>query len=141
MAERSRELEQVLRASLDAMARGDMDEVARHTSRDECVISIGTDAREWAEGYEEIMGLVRGSGPQDELGVRASIDEVKAFTEGTVGWAASRGSFEIEGTRVPVRVTAVLHQEDGQWRAVQSHASIGVPNEQMTDPMFQTADG
>jgi len=43
----------------------------------------------------------------------------------------------MDGRRVPVRLTAVLHQEDGDWKAVQSHASIGVPNEQMLDPMFQ----
>jgi hypothetical protein len=45
--------------------------------------------------------------------------------------------FEMEGRRVPVRLTAVLHQEEGDWKAVQIHASIGVPNEQMLDPMFQ----
>lgn len=38
----------------------------------------------------------------------------------------------------PVRLTAVLYQEDGDWKLVQSHhASIGVPNEQMLRPMFQ----
>jgi hypothetical protein len=31
----------------------------------------------------------------------------------------------------------VLHQEDGDWKTVQTHASIGVPNEKMLDLMFQ----
>jgi hypothetical protein len=40
-----------------------------------------------------------------------------------------------------VRLTGVVHQEDGEWKAVQNHASIGVPNEHMLDPMFQTTGG
>jgi hypothetical protein len=83
------------------------------------------------------MGLVRDSTPEGELGVTVGLDDVKGFREGTVGWAAGRGFFEMETGRVPVRLTAVLHQEDGDWKAVQVHASIGVPNEQMLDSMFQ----
>ena len=137
MPERSPEIEQILRDTLNAMVRSDVDEIGRRTSRDACVVSIGSDASEWAEGYDEIMRLFRDSTPEGELGVKVGLDDVKAFREGSVGWAAGHGYFEIEGRRVPVRLTAVLHQEDGDWKAVQSHASIGVPNEQMLDPMFQ----
>jgi len=48
--ERSPEIEQVLRDTLDAMVRSDVDEIGRHTSRDPCVLSIGSDASEWADG-------------------------------------------------------------------------------------------
>jgi ketosteroid isomerase-like protein len=137
MPERSPEIEQVLRDILDAMVCSDVDEIGRRTSRDACVLSIGSDASEWAEGYDEIMRLFRESTPEGELGVRVGLDDVKAFREGSVGWAAGHGYFEMEGRRVPVRLTAVLHHEDGDWKTVQSHASIGVPNEQMLDPMFQ----
>ena len=137
MPERSPEIEQVLRDSLDAMVRSDLDEIGRRTSRDPCVLAIGSDASEWAEGYDEIMRLFRGSTPEGELGVRVGLDDVRGFREGSVGWAAGHGYFEMGGKRVPVRLTAVLHEEDGHWKAVQSHASIGVPNEQMLDPMFQ----
>jgi len=57
--ERSPEIEQVLRDTLDAMVRSDVDEIGRHTSRDAGVISIGSDAREWAEGHDEIIRLFR----------------------------------------------------------------------------------
>jgi ketosteroid isomerase-like protein len=135
--ERSPEIEQVLRDTLDAMVRSDVDDIGRRTSRDACVLSIGSDASEWAEGYDEIMRLFSESTPEGELGVRVGLDDVTAFREGSVGWAAGHAHFEMEGRRVPVRLTAVLHQEDGDWKAVQSHASIGVPNEQMLDPIFQ----
>jgi ketosteroid isomerase-like protein len=135
--ERSPEIEQVLRDTLDAIARSDLDEIGRRTSRDACVVSIGSDASEWAEGYDETMRLFSESSPEGELGVTVGLDDVNAFHEGTVGWAAGHGYFEIGGQRVPVRLTAVLHEEDGEWKAVQTHASIGVPNAQMLDPMFQ----
>ena len=136
MPERSPEIEQVLRDTLDAMVRSDVDEIGRRTSRDACVLSIGSDASEWAEGYDEIMQMFHESTPDGELGVRVGLDDLQAFREGSVGWAAGHGYFEMEGRRVPMRLTAVLHQENGDWKAVQSHASIGVPNEQMLDPMF-----
>jgi SnoaL-like domain len=79
------------------------------------------------------------STPDGELGVTVGLDDVKAFREGSVGWAAGQGYFEMEGRRVPVRLTAVLHQEDGEWKAVQSHASIGAAYDRMLDPMFQAS--
>jgi ketosteroid isomerase-like protein len=131
------EIEQVLRDIVGAMVRSDFAVIERHTSRDACVLSIGSDPNEWAEGYEEIMRLFRDSTPDAELAVTVGLDDVKAFSEGSVGWAAGHGYFEADGQRIPVRLTAVLHQEDGEWKAVQSHASIGVPNDRMRDPMFQ----
>jgi ketosteroid isomerase-like protein len=139
MPERSPDIEQVIRDTIDALARSDIDEIARHTSRDPCVISIGSDATEWTEGHDEIVRLFRESSPEGSDGVSAGLDELQAFSEGTVGWAAGRGYFEMEGTRVPMRLTVVMHQEDGHWKAVQSHVSLGVPNERMLDPMFQAA--
>jgi len=137
MPERSAEIEQVLRITFDALARSDVDEIGRRTSRDPCVVAIGSDPGESVEGYEQYMQLFRESTPDSELGVTAGLDDVQAFEEGSVGWATGRGYFELERNRVPVRFTAVLHQEDGQWKAVQAHASIGVPNDRMLDSMFQ----
>jgi len=53
--------------------------------------------------------------PEGELGVRVGLDDVKAFREGSVGWAAGHGCSEMEGKRVTVRLITVLCQEDGDW--------------------------
>ena len=137
MPERSTEIEQVLRDTVEAIARSDLGEVGRLTSRDDCGLTIGSDAGEWCEGHDQIMQLFRDSTPEGELGIAVGLDEVTAFREGSVGWVAGRGYFELEGRRVPVRMTAVVHQEDGEWKSVQMHASIGVPNDRMLDEMFQ----
>ena len=137
MPERSPDIEQVLRDITDAMARSDLDGVGRRTSRDPSVVAIGTDATEWSEGFDEIMRLFRASTPEGGSSVTVAVDDMAAFREGGVGWAAGHVRFEIEGRSVPVRLTAVLLQEDGEWKAVQTHASIGVPNDRMLDPMFE----
>ena len=136
MPESSADIEQLLRDVVDAIAGSKIDEIARRTSQDPCAVAIGSDPGEWTEGYDEIMRLMRGSTPDAELGITAGLDDVKAFREGTVGWAAGHGYFELEGKRVPVRLTAVVHQENGEWKVVQTHASIGVPNERMMDPLY-----
>jgi hypothetical protein len=41
--------------------------------------------------------------------------------------------------RVQSRVTGVAHREDGRWKSVQTHASIGVPVEHQFDDMFTAA--
>jgi hypothetical protein len=137
VTERSSEIEQLMRDTLDAMARSDIATIGRTTSHEACVLGIGSDPTEWAEGYDELMRLWRESSPDSELGVTVGLDDVTAYREGSVGWAAGHGYFEMEGRRVPVRMTAVVHQEDGEWKALQTHASIGVPNDRMLDPMFQ----
>ena len=137
MVERSPELEQLVRDMIDAIQRSDMDAIARTTSRDPGTLSIGSDPGEWAEGYDAIIQVFRDSTPEGPLQVRVGLEDVRAYRESSVGWAAGRGYFEMQGKRVPVRMTAVLHQEDGEWKAVQSHASIGVPNEEMLNPLFE----
>jgi ketosteroid isomerase-like protein len=133
VAEPSPEIEKVLHDTLAAMTRSDVEAIARRTSQDACVIAIGSDPAEWAEGHDDVMRVWEDSTPEGELGVKAGLDDVKAFSEGSVGWAAGHGYFELEGKRVAVRMTAVLHQEDGDWKTVQSHASIGVPNDRMLE--------
>jgi SnoaL-like domain len=137
VAEPSTEIEQVLRDTLDALARSDVEWIGRRTSRDPCVVGIGSDPAEWAEGYDNLMRVWGESTPDAELGVKVGLDDVKGFREGSVGWAAGHGYFEVAGKRVPVRMTAVLHVEDDEWKTVQAHASIGVPNDRLLDPMFQ----
>jgi hypothetical protein len=137
MAEPAPEIEQILRETIDAMTRSDLETIERRMSREPSLVSIGSDPGEWAEGHDQVMRLWRDSTPEGDLGVSAGLDDVKAFREGSVGWGAARGYFEMSGQRVKVRMTIVLHEEEGEWKTVQAHASIGVPNERMLDPMFQ----
>jgi SnoaL-like domain len=124
--ERSPEIERFVREFIEAKARGDTEAVERAISHGEGVLAIGTDAAEWGEGHEVVAAL-HAPGEQATR-VRPVLEAVEAFREGDVGWAAVRGRFEFEETHVPVRLTVVVRMEDGGWKAVQTHASIGVPD-------------
>ena len=102
-------------------------------------ISIGTDPDEYARDFGTIMQLMKDSTPDAEPQIRIVIDDVRAYEEGDVGWSDATGRFEHDGTSVAVRITDVVRREDGVWRSVQTHASIGVPTAHMFEPMFTAA--
>jgi ketosteroid isomerase-like protein len=133
MAKRSPELEQFFRDMIGAIEASDIGFIERTTSRDEGVVAIGSDPAEFAEGYDRIIPLMRSSTPDGGMEIHAHLDDVKAYEEGDTGWGHGRGRFELGGKSVDVRLTTVLHREDGAWKVVQSHASIGVPNDRMFD--------
>jgi ketosteroid isomerase-like protein len=141
MAKRSPLLEQLLRDMWNATEASDIGFIERTTSHEEGVVAIGSDPAEVAEGYDQIIPLMRSSTPEGELGIRTRIDDVKAYEEGDTGWGHGRGRFETDGKSVDVRFTAVLHREDGEWKVVQFHSSIGVPNDRMFDPALQGGAG
>ena len=101
-------------------------------------VFIGTDPDEWWRGPEEISGAFAG-GSDAESSDGARLHDVEAHEEGPVGWMVSRGSFSDGGVLVPYRCTAVLHRERGGWKVVQSHVSIGVPNDEMFNPILRPA--
>ena len=133
--ERSAELRELCVALSEAHSRADAPFIERHVSRQEGVLSIGSDPNEWIEG-ERVLEAFK-EALQDD-GVRSSpseddfVRELDAFVEGTVGWASSRFSWRRKDHReIPMRWSAVFHQEDGEWKLVQAHASVGVPNEEV----------
>ncbi|WP_164658075.1 nuclear transport factor 2 family protein [Tropicibacter sp. Alg240-R139] len=54
----------------------------------------------------------------------------EAFEAGDTGWAIFERSIELQGTPVPVdfRFTLIFTMEDGTWKILHRHASIGKPN-------------
>jgi hypothetical protein len=133
---RSTEIEKLIRDSVAAYERGDIAFVERTRSKQPGVVSIGTDANEYVLDYEPIIRSARGEMDSSQH-MRVRIGQVRAYEHGDVGWADGTGYFEGDGQSVEIRNTGVFLREGGGWRSVQSHSSIGVPNEQMFDPLFQ----
>ena len=134
---RSPEIEQVFRDVIEALERGDLEFVKAATSRQPGVVSIGSDPDEYERGFEEITRMIGDSAPEGPLGVHVRISEIRGYEHGEVGWADGIGSFERAGDSVEVRLTGVVVREAGHWLSVQNHASIGVPNARMLDPLFR----
>ena len=128
--ERSDELRDVILTTFEAFSSQDASLIDRHTSRHEGVLLIGSDPNEWIEG-EQAADALKEDLQDSTVGVSVP-GEVEAFVEGTVGWASGRPVWTLEdGREIPTRWTAVYHQEDGEWKAVQVHISVGVPNEEL----------
>jgi len=110
---------------------GDAGEFARGLAQAEGVSVIGTgpgegheDRDDWISTYGRMM---RG----EMAGTRLEGRDPRAYEEGSLGWAVDEPQFVFaDGSRLPTRVTGVLRQEDGEWKVVHLHFSVGVPDEQ-----------
>jgi hypothetical protein len=124
------DLADLMRRWYEAFAAGDSAFLEGAFSHQEGVLAIGTDPQEWWTGYDTIVRTLRAQ-MQELGGMRFAPGEVVAYREGTVGWAVDRPSIQLpDGAEIPVRISAVYHQEDAAWKLVHWHVSIGVPNEE-----------
>jgi ketosteroid isomerase-like protein len=137
--QRSPEIEQMARDAMAAIDKGDIDALLAMVSRDAHVTSIGTDPAEYSRDLAGTLQMLQASAPEQSGGMRAAVTEVIAYEHGDVGWLDGTGSFSSGGESVEVRFTNVVVREDGAWRLVQVHTSIGVPNERMFDPALTGA--
>jgi ketosteroid isomerase-like protein len=110
-----------------AQNAGDAERVRSRLSERPDAVHIGTDADEWWTS-KQIVDAVAAAGGADEI--QAVADDIDIHVQGDVAWVEGRGRFtRAGGGERPVRMTGVFVREDGQWKVVQSHASIGVPND------------
>jgi len=134
---RSKEIEQLGRDFIAALERGDLGFMERTTSREQGGVVIGSDPREYATGYEQIIRALGESTPGEGPQIHVRHEEIRGYEQGDVGWADGTGAFEHDGESVELRFTMVAIREKDGWRIVQNHASIGVPNDRMFDPLFR----
>ena len=126
---KSNELRDFVLKSYKAMRDGDFGWWERHQSQGEGALTIGTDPDEWWAGYAAIVDAVR---PQMRAMAGSAMEgDPQAYVEGTVGWFADNIQWTLpNGSVLSARLTGVCAKEEGEWKFVQSHFSIGVPNEE-----------
>jgi len=129
--ERSAELRDFVLLYCQAIASGDMGFVGRHMSRQDGVLVIGADSHDWWASYATAMQGYGAQVPEGSRGIPLIMGDPQAYREGSVGWAADRVKIRLpDATEIPCRLTMVWHQENGCWKIVQHHLSIGVGNEE-----------
>jgi adenylate cyclase len=130
--EQSDELKDLTLRFYEAAATGDLSFLERYVSRREGTVFVGTDPNEWWEGFEAFVEAMRA---QSEAmgGMQIVAGQLQAYQEGGIGWVIDRdASFRLpDGTEIPFRNTVVFRREDGEWKLVHEHASIGIRNEEM----------
>lgn len=97
-------------------------------SNSDVTVFIGTDPAEFITGGREARALL--AKQVGEIG-KLKIDPgtIAALEEGNVGWASHEMTASLPGGgSTDIRGTFVFHREDGEWRIVQMHWSIGRAN-------------
>ena len=123
--ERSPEIEALVRRWIEAYTSGDMATTEAALSERDDTFLVGTDPNEEWWGTPTIVAVM---GRQlEEMGgtMPFRLEKVRAWCEGTVGWAYVNFVLDIEPAAIPGRMTAVLHLELGQWKLV--HALSAQP--------------
>ena len=111
---------------VQAVGDGDVAFLERHIARQADVAFLGTDPDEW---WTDLASLSRALTAQRQAGVTAIPGDPLAYQEGNVGWAVDRRVRVLIGDReVSFRFSVVYCREDGAWKMVHFHSSIGVPN-------------
>jgi ketosteroid isomerase-like protein len=124
----SAEIKEAMLAAYTAYSASDAGVALHQFSHQEGVLAIGTDPNEWWSGYDAIAQIYQAQLPEMGGQVQIKAGNIQAYVEGTVGWAVDRAILQVLGREIPVRVTTIFHQEDGTWKVVHHHVSIGVPN-------------
>lgn len=129
----SPEIREAARQILRDQLAGNIDAVMQAISQEPGFLTIGTAPTEWFAGAAAFEQAARGAAAAGG-GAMPPIEnlEVEAYQEGTVGWGSERGTLRLpNGVTLSIRGTYVVHQEGGRWKAVQTHTSIGISDDQI----------
>jgi hypothetical protein len=65
-------------------------------------------------------------------GITIRSREAHRYEEGSLGWVVDQPRFGFpDGSGMDCRVTAILRNENGTWRLVRAHFSVGVPDDEV----------
>jgi len=124
----SEDLKRLVLALYEASVTGNGAFLNNLVSDDDSVVTIGTAPDEFWMGHSAIL-QARTSRAQTSSIVAIIPGKIQAFAEGTVGWVVDQPRLRLaDGSEIDLRFTAVFHVEQGQWKLVQQHASVGVPD-------------
>lgn len=126
----SPEIEAIVRRVIQAWQKRDFDTMAALFTGDAILRVIGFDKDEYWAGPEEFLGVFRSQAKEMPDWIE-EFDQVVAFEDHEHGWATILGTLVIAETRTPIRHSAVLRMENGNWRVIQWQNAIPVPNEQV----------
>ena len=109
----------------DRFSANDVDSFDELVSQEATSI-IGTAEDEWFTDREKLRS---GFGYD---GLRLEAGDPQAWEEGDMGWVTDRPTMHAPGYGpIRTRFTGVFRREDGTWRLVLSHFSVGVPDEEV----------
>ncbi len=98
---------------------------------------VDSTARVRDHGFSAVIAfaaLLPAGGHQAELahhrgGTRLEGTDPRGWAEGSLGFGVDKAAFvRPDGSRLPTRLTGVLREENGEWKVVHLHFSVGAPD-------------
>jgi len=126
--EESTAVRDAMRRFYDRLSASDVSVFDEIVARHPATLVIGTAPGEWVRERDRLRFGFETEGFALEPGNTAG------YEEGTVGWVTDDPTFVFpDGSRMHTRLTAVFLKEDGNWKLVHMHASVGVPDEEVVE--------
>jgi uncharacterized protein (TIGR02246 family) len=126
-----REIRAVIVDVNEALASADAERLDSLLSDRPGCVHIGSDTKEWFSKAQLLAGIQQAMSVGSDQ-IKAEVGDLTVHVFGDVAWAEGTGRFvNSQGGARQVRMTGVFVRDDGRWKSAQSHASLGVPNEEM----------
>jgi ketosteroid isomerase-like protein len=129
------ELNALLLQYYTAVTNADVDFIDNITSHNPEVTLLGTDPTEIFIGHDSVIGFWQGlfaflGGGLTTVPGAGSPDVITRKDE--AAWLVdTQSKWVFPGGDQPFRLTVVFRKEQGQWKLIQQHYSIGVPNAEL----------
>jgi ketosteroid isomerase-like protein len=115
----------------ERFSAGDASAFAAGLAQVEGVSVIGTGPGEGHDNRDDWISTYAQMMQGEMVGTRLEGREPRAYEEGTLGWGVDEPRFVFpDGSRLATRLSAILRHEEGEWKVVHLHFSVGVPDEQ-----------
>jgi hypothetical protein len=136
--EQSKELKDFYLRICEAISNGNDSFFENCFSKKDGTLAIGTDPKEWWNGYATITKMFKAQLEQMN-GFQILANASSAYCDGPIGWVAGQPIIKLpDGEKIPSRLTAIFQKEQYNWKIVQWHFSIGIPNEDSVGEMPTT---
>jgi SnoaL-like domain len=134
--EQSAKVRETMLRFYDRLSAGDVESFDELVSREPATLVIGTAPGERAN---DRAGLRFGF---EAEGVRIEAGDPLGYEEGSMGWVVDEPTFFFpDGSGMHTRLTAVMRWEDGRWKLVHMHVSVGVPDEEVVELQKRWSSG
>jgi hypothetical protein len=113
----------------DRITANDVGAFDELVSSDPATLVVGTAPGEWVTERDRLRFGFEAEGLRVEPGPNPIGHE-----EGGLGWVVDEPTYFFPGgSSMRTRLTAILHQEDGRWKLLHMHVSVGVPDEEVVE--------
>lgn len=125
----SAEVRDALLGFYGRLSAGDVESFDQVVSSDDATLIIGTAPGEFVRERDRLRFGFEAEGMRLDPG-----EQPIGYEEGSLGWVVDEPTMHFpDGSSIKTRLTALLHKEDGRWKLLHGHYSVGVPDEEVAD--------